>query len=316
MAHHSGGDPMLNRNIQRLQHFITVVQAGSISKAAVELNMSQPALTKSLQRLEDTIGATLLDRTPRGVEPTELGTALASRIRVILAEVRHAEEEIEALCGSMAGSIRVGAGPSIIDKMLPLAINEFAQRHADVRFIIREGLVEQLLQSLAAAEIDIAIVSNSRTADPDIFVSTPVLRDDLSVVTGPDHPLARMGHCNLEVLLQYRWVLPERSEPIRHRFEDVFRSVGLRTPSPVIETNSASCMKSLARYSGLVTWLPHILVAQECQEGVLAAIGIDDMVFRRQVYICQRKNAVSLPLHENFLAALKTTFNKVLSKET
>jgi len=300
---------VLTQDLQRLQQFLRVVDCGSIGRAAVTLRISQPALSKSLQRLEEVVGVKLLERSRRGISPTVFGQTLAAHARIIFAEVKSAEAEIEALRGTGAGRVRIGAGPSIIDQVLPGVIEPFCVEQPDVRVAVREGLVEDLLAALADTEIDIAIVSNSRGLDRERFVCQPVLQDDLTVVVAAGHPLAARRHCSLQDLLDQRWVLPDRDEPVRQRFDDVFRAAGLPPPTPTVETSSVICMKSLVRSGGFITWLPRLLAEHDHRAGLLVPIAVDEVSWERQVYVCWRRSSSLLPACAKFIATLCQSFS-------
>ncbi len=299
---------VLTQDLQRLRQFLRVVDCGSIGRAAVALGISQPALSKSLQRLEEVVGVKLLERSRRGIAPTVFGQTLAAHARIIFAEVKSAEAEIEALRGTGSGRVRIGAGPSIIDQVLPGVIETFCAEQPDIRVSVREGLVDDLLAALAKTEIDIAIVSNSRGLDRDLFICQPVLQDDLTVVVGAGHPLAARRNCTLQDLLGHRWVLPNRDEPVRQRFDDVFRAAGVPPPKPVVETSSVICMKSLVRSGAFVTWLPRLLAEHDHRAGHLVPIAIDGVAWERQVYVCWRRSSSLLPACAKFIATLCQSF--------
>lgn len=301
---------MLTQDLQRLQQFLRVVDCGSIGRAAVALGISQPALSKSLQRLEEVVGVKLLDRSRRGVVPTVFGQTLVAHARIIFAEVKSAEAEIESLRGTGAGRVRIGAGPSIIDQVLPGAIQAFRAEQPDVRVSVREGLVDDLLAALANTEIDVAIVSNSRGLDRELLICQPVLQDDLTVVVGAGHPLAVRRQCTLKDLLNQCWVLPNRDEPVRQRFDDVFRAAGLPPPKPAVETSSVICMKSLVRSGGFITWLPRLLAETDHRAGLLIPIAVDGVSWERQVYVCWRRSSSLLPACAKFIATLCQSFGE------
>ncbi|MCK9915255.1 LysR family transcriptional regulator [Microbacteriaceae bacterium K1510] len=300
---------MLTQDIQRLQQFLSVVEHGSIGRGALALGISQPALSKSLKRLEEVVGVKLLERSRRGVVPTTFGQTLAAHARIIVAEVNYAEEELKALRGARSGRVRIGAGPSVIDQVLPAAIEAFCADQPHVRLTVNEGLVEQLLAALANTEIDIAIVSNSRGLDQEHFVCQPVLQDDLTVVCGAGHPLAARGRATLAELLDYRWVLPNRDEPVRQRFDDVFRAAGVPPPKAIVETSSVICMRSLARTGGFITWMPRLLAEHDERAGLLLPIAIDGVTWERQVYVCWRRTNSLLPACAKFIALLRESFH-------
>ena len=106
---------------KRLKHFLTVYELGSIGQAAEKLLLTQPALSKSIRLLEDSLGVRLFERTTLGVVPTVFGKALALHAKAIEAEVRHAEAQIASLRGLAAGRVAVGVGPSVATSLMPLA---------------------------------------------------------------------------------------------------------------------------------------------------------------------------------------------------
>ena len=112
-----------------LRMLLTIVQWGSMSKAAVHLNISQSAVSKALGELERTMGSRLLDRTPQGIEPTVYGTALLNRATAIFDEVRQGVKDIEFLADPTAGEVRVGCNEPIAAGLLAAIIERLGRQH-------------------------------------------------------------------------------------------------------------------------------------------------------------------------------------------
>lgn len=246
---------------KRLKHFLTVYELGSIGQAAEKLLLTQPALSKSLRLLEDTLGVRLFERTTLGVVPTVFGKALALHAKAIEAQVRHAEAQISSLRGLAAGQVTVGVGPSIANQLMPLATERLRGRKLDVELVVTEGLVDDLVPALRRGEIDIAVGSWPRTAEP-AFTSEVIAMDQIRVFAHEDHPLVgkRVG---LAELIEHRWVQPPASQRWRQQFEEQFFDSGLPAPKASVVTNSSTYMKALLREQGYLSFLPGLLVTED-----------------------------------------------------
>jgi DNA-binding transcriptional LysR family regulator len=117
-----------------LHVLMAVVQAGSMNKAAALLHTTQPAVSRSITELEHTMGVRLLDRTPRGVEPTEFGRALLDGGTAMFDELRLAVKNIEYLADPTAGEVRIACNPSLATRFLPTVIDRISRRHPGIAF--------------------------------------------------------------------------------------------------------------------------------------------------------------------------------------
>ena len=127
-----------------------MADVGSITTAADALNVSQPALTKSIQKLEAEVGTKLFTRVPKGMQLTNAGEILAHHARVMENEYRHATMRIAELSGAEQGGLRVGAGPIWLVRILPPAVAEFQKSHPDVRVTLVGGVIDTLVPALVS----------------------------------------------------------------------------------------------------------------------------------------------------------------------
>ena len=154
-----------------LRHFLAVVNERSISAAAQRLAISQPALTKSIRKLETYLGAPLFERLPRGVSLTAFGETLLPHARRIEAECQFAETEMKALRGGHSGRLRLGAGPFFGAALLPAAIAKLQPRFPDLRVELDVGTNEVTHPRLFEGELDAVfcrLPDRGRTAAVDI----------------------------------------------------------------------------------------------------------------------------------------------------
>src|SRR5262245_28693661 len=146
---------------RQLAHFLAVADDSSIGKAAQRLNLTQPALSKSIKRLEQALKVRLFDRHARGVSPTVYGAALLARTRQVVTETRRAVEEIDFLRGSHSGTVTVAAGPSMLSRILPTAAARLVAKRPGIRVVVRQSLAEQIEAGLLRGELDLVVTTLS-----------------------------------------------------------------------------------------------------------------------------------------------------------
>lgn len=145
--------------LHQLRYFVAAAEAGTISRAAERCRVAQPSLSQQIRKLEDGLGVRLFDRLGRGVELTPEGRAFLPRARRILAEVRHAAEDIRRDVDEGAGRLAIGAIPTMAPYLLPPVISPLREAFPRCEISIREDLTEALLEAVADRELDLAVVS-------------------------------------------------------------------------------------------------------------------------------------------------------------
>ncbi|MEL6347178.1 MAG: LysR family transcriptional regulator [Myxococcota bacterium] len=165
-----------------LQHFLLVVEHGTLTRAARAANLTQPALTASLQRLEAFHGARLLHRGRQGARLTPAGAALLPRARLALAAVDAGRRAVAEVEGLDAGEVRLGGGATACTYLLPPIVADFRRRYPGVTFRMRERYTPQVVDDLAAGRIDIGVAQG----EPPPGRGDPWRDDPLVLVASPD----------------------------------------------------------------------------------------------------------------------------------
>ncbi|STF46333.1 putative DNA-binding transcriptional regulator of abgABT operon [Escherichia coli] len=150
--------------IHQIRAFVEVARQGSIRGASRMLNMSQPALSKSIQELEEGLAAQLFFRRSKGVTLTDAGESFYQHASLILEELRAAQEDIRQRQGQLAGQINIGMGASISRSLMPAVISRFHQQHPQVKVRIMEGQLVSMINELRQGELDFTI--NTYYQDP------------------------------------------------------------------------------------------------------------------------------------------------------
>lgn len=261
-------------DLRALPHFLACVRHGSLTDAAEALGISQPALSKAIQRLEASVGAPLLERGRFGVSPTPFGEALAARAEAIQAEIGRARDDIHALQGRGGAELVMGCGPSEANRLLPRALALLAKRHPGLRVTVLYGLNEALMPWVRQGEIELALSSVPGTATDPLLEHEHLFTDSAAVFARADHPLAGRRSVSVRDLASYPFCLARRRELERRALDELFLAAGLRAPEAAIETTSAVLMKSAVLESNYLTFLPRELAHPEERDGRLVALPV------------------------------------------
>ena len=145
--------------LEPLRHFALVAQHGTFTAAARHANVTQPALTASIKRLEAQMGARLFDRGPSGATLTAAGAALLPRARAALAAIEEGRRAVAEVMGLTVGTVRVGAGATVCTYYLPRTLAKFRARRPGVQIMLREANPDELLDALEAGDLDLVILA-------------------------------------------------------------------------------------------------------------------------------------------------------------
>src|SRR5258708_5810356 len=186
----------------------TVVKWGSMAKSASHLAMSQPAVSEALASLEAALGVRLLDRTPRGVEPTLYASALLKRGLVVFDELRQGIKEIEFLADPTAGEVRIGCIESLTAGFIPELIDQFSSKYP--RVLVRVDIAPfatQEFRDLRARSVDLALGRILKPVADDEIDTEVLFQDEYFVVAGSRSPWARRRKIALADLVDEPWIL-------------------------------------------------------------------------------------------------------------
>ena len=176
-----------------LAQFLAVYRHRSIGKACRELGLSQPALSKTIRRLEDKLNVRLFGRTSKGVEPTAYADTLARRAMVVGNELDRAEAEIEGIRTAIAGDVRIGVGPALAASLVSEALAAFLRNRPQMRVRLIEGLYEPLAEALLSGSLDFAITTRPTTPIASELSSEPLFTDRFLFAVSSKHALAGQG---------------------------------------------------------------------------------------------------------------------------
>ncbi|WP_341893249.1 LysR family transcriptional regulator [Variovorax sp. YR752] len=231
-------------NLIQLRYFVRVAEMGSFSKAAIELDVAQPALSRQVRLLETDLRVTLLQRTGRGVLLTEAGKRLYDHAIGILQLVAHAREDLSANRDEATGRIVIGLPPSM-GRMLTLPlVDAFKQHLPKARLAIVEGLSAHIVEWISTGRVDLGLVHNP-DANPAIE-TLHVLDEPLCLVSAAKGAARKQAPLPLAELAMLPLVLPEHSHAIRKLLETQAALGGLKL-NIAYEVSSVSAILELVR---------------------------------------------------------------------
>jgi LysR family transcriptional regulator, nitrogen assimilation regulatory protein len=212
-------------NLKQLEYFVTVAELGSFSKAAVALDIAQPALSRQVRALEVDLRETLLRRNGRGVSLTDAGRRLFEHSVGILNRVAQAREDMGAQRDEPVGRITLGMPPSIGRQLTLPLIDGFRRQLPKARVAIVEGLSSHITEWLASGRIELGLLYNPEPS-PSLTID-PLLQEPLCLVSAAGPSGSERGPVPLRALSRYPLVMPERQHVIRRLVESQATLAGL-----------------------------------------------------------------------------------------
>ena len=246
----------------------------SILGAAQAANMTQPAASKLLAELEDTLGVALFVRHARGVEPTWYGDVLLRHAKNALMELRQAQQEIADLKAGLTGHASIGTVVTSATSLVPMAVAQLKARSPRLLVNIEMDFSEVLVRQLLEGKFDVVVARvhhQERLAD---LIFEPFGEEAHAMYARADHPLVRKRGLALKDLAGQSWVLPPRGNVLRDRLTVLFVEQRLELPRQLVETASLPVIISLLQMSEMISALPSEVVRPYCESGVLKQLPI------------------------------------------
>ena len=268
-----------------LRYFLVLVDHRHVGRAADALGLSQPALSKCLGRLEEMAEAQLFERSRHGIILTPSGRILADRARAILRDIDAALEEVQSFQGSMNGTVRVGAIPTICEQFLPQAIRGIVADHRDLRISVSSNWNESLFAMLDAGETDLIVTGLKAPLSNARYVCRPLLHDEVGIVCRAAHPILSSRVLDAKALAGQSWAMAGGMAPGRQWLEERFAEHRLGRPAIVVETDSLVLAREVVLRSDLLGFLPLQIARTDIDAGRLIWKAFPVFTWRRTIFI-------------------------------
>ncbi len=235
----------------QLRYFLQVAERGNFTRAAEDLTISQPALSRSIQKLEDELGQPVFERKTRSVSLTEAGVLLQSRAQQMLTILEDTKAEITD--DGESGRIRVGAIPTIAPYFLPDLLRHFSSEFPKATLIVQESTTDVLLKSCTQGEIDLAILALPVPAK--YLEVEELFEEELLLVLPPDHPLIEKPRIRLSDVEPLPFVLLDEAHCLSDNIVTFCRERSVQ-PVAVERTSQLTMVQELVSLSHGVSMIP------------------------------------------------------------
>ncbi len=275
--------------------FMSVVQAGSMGKAAARLRTSQSAVSRTIADLEHALGVCLLDRSKRGIEATPYGRALIKRGIAVFDELRQGVKDIEFLADPTAGEVKVGASIAVAMSFASVVIDQLSRRYPRLVFDLLAADTVTATRALEERKVDLVIVHIIEQLDERHMNVEILFHEPHVVVAGVHSPWARRRRLKLADLMSEPWTLPPPDSPFGSVVYAAFRASGLNLPRTIVTSTLPARMALLA--SGrFLTMVPRVVLAFSAKSPVLKQLPIELPTTRRPLGIITLKNRSLSPV--------------------
>jgi DNA-binding transcriptional LysR family regulator len=288
----------MSLNLHLLRLFTTVVKAGSFSRAAEVLHISQPAISKGVRDFELQVGCRLLDRTPRGVRPTREGQALIGHAEALFAAERAAEDELLSLRSLDRGSLRIGASTTIATYMIADYLGRFHRTYPGIDLHVVSANTRDVAERMAAHEIEIALVEGP--VDSDELDSHPWRTDVMSLIVGPQHRFTRSktavpaAALNDEIL-----IVREPGSGTREIVSQALAAQGIE-PARTLEIGGTEAIKQAVAAGLGVSIVSTAAVADQLSLGRLKVVRMQDLRIERTLWQLKMPGRIDIPVATAF----------------
>jgi DNA-binding transcriptional LysR family regulator len=290
--------------LKDLDVFLAVAAVGGMGKAVERLNLSQPAISKAIADLEQTLGVRLLDRSRQGVEPTPYGTALVRRGTAVFDELRQCVGDIDFLADPTMGELRIGVVEGIASAFVAPLIQRLSMKHPRMTFSVEVAGTARLCSELSKRSIELAI-ARTTGALPEDQQGETLFSDSLVVVTAATNPLTRRRAIALADLLDEPWTL-EPSDTFYGRLAAMaFTGAGLTPPKATVVTNSRNFQNALLETGRFLTIYSSFVLGSPRKHRTLKALPIALPHTRTAVQIITPRYRSLSPLAQFFIEQMR-----------
>ncbi|MEO1238887.1 MAG: LysR substrate-binding domain-containing protein [Pseudomonadota bacterium] len=258
--------------LRQLRCFVTVARMKSFVAAADSLGLTQPAVSRSVRELEQTLGHDLFDRSTRGAELTRRGREFLDAVESGLLQIWQGTKAVVEDIGAHE-AVRIGALPNVCSQFLPRIVAEFKSHLPSVRVVISPGTNMGLLGGLRRGETDFVIGRLSSSEDMRGLVFEALYDEPIVFVVRPTHPLAGQTP-SLQDVLEYPLLLPPEETIIRQEVARFFAGQGVGRLPDVIETTSSDFQRAYLAITESVAVIPRGVIQREIETGRLVDLGI------------------------------------------
>ncbi|MCS7203952.1 MAG: selenium metabolism-associated LysR family transcriptional regulator [Thermodesulfovibrio sp.] len=289
----------------KLKVFCTVAETKSFSKTSEIIHLTQPAVSLQIQALEELYETKLFDRSSGNITLTPAGEILYKYAKQILHLYAEAAKEISKITGLIKGCVKIGAGTTVGNYILPAIVVDFKKKHPKIRVSVSIGNSKKILEMLNAGMIDFGVISEIPGKTK--FSIEPLITDELCVICASDHPLAKLKSVSIYDVIKEPFVIREEGSSTRLIIEKFFTEYGISVSDlhiVLILGSTDSIKEAVERGIGL-SIASKWAIRKEVSCGNLKILNLKEGKITREFYIVLPKNIILSPPIEEFITYLK-----------
>ncbi|MFS2139370.1 LysR family transcriptional regulator [Duganella sp. Dugasp56] len=291
-----------------LRYFEVIATEGNLGRAAARLFRTQPALTKSIDRLEAILGAQLFEKAGRGVKLTAAGAVLLTRTRQMALLIEETSREMKEHASGLKGKVRIGCVPTLAEHMMPAVFQELLADAPEVEVELKVAMNDAILSALRDGELDLVV--GPIVESDEHLVSEQFSEDEVVVLASRDHEIFK-GPYALADLLRYKWVLPATSVASRQWLDHTFERNGLARPAVQIESNVLIMILPIIEQTHLLGFVARFNL--QSQKTYLREVELPETTMRRPLGLTYRSGGYMSPVVQRTVAILRSQ-NSALSR--
>ncbi len=285
-------------DIGQLEVLVTVAREKSFSRAAQVLGRTQPAVSQTIRRLEQELGAPVFDRSSKDGTPTAAGDVMIGYARQILNLRQNALAAVKDLRDVRSGKITLSANEHTVFAILPI-VNEFHLKHPDVKIEVKRGVASRIPDEIASREVELGVLS-FKPKDP-ALVSVSIGSDDIVLIVAKGHRFASKKEVPIGELGTERLIAHNARSPYRKHVIETFENNDTKL-NIAIELPSLEAIKRLVEAGSGIALVPRLSAVSEIEKGSLVGIEVRELKLTRKLNIVYRKNAVLSHAAREFIA--------------
>ncbi|MEI4488659.1 LysR family transcriptional regulator [Frigidibacter sp. MR17.14] len=261
--------------LRQLSLAVALQDLGSLRKAAERLGVSQPAATKMLTEMEQSLGLPLFERNRRGLTPTIYGEVLIRQAHLLLSGFGDLREALAALASGAEGRLAIGSITAAAAGPLALAVARMKEAHPRAEISITIDTSDMLMPQLEQGRLDVVIGRRVGARLARLTDFAELSPEGLSIVAGAHNPVAAEGRLTLRDLARRAWIMQPMSSPLRQVVEATFRAERIPAPESIVETGSMLMATTLLQNSQMLAVMPHMVAAHYVASGILQILPVE-----------------------------------------
>lgn len=288
-----------------IHYLLAIAEHGTFMAAARAENISQPALSNRIKRLESQLGVRLIDRGRHGATINKFGMLVLRHARTLDSILDRVVEEVELERQGLLGPLVIGCTPVAATQLVPTAISEIAKSDKRIVISVIEEEDEPLLEKLKSGQIEIALGGVGSRRQPAEIIQEQLAQFPVQAVVGSANRFWARKVATLTELLDEQWALPASGGIFREQINAAFLNSGVPFPSTFWSCSTIVSLRALVQHANCISLMPSHAFALESRAGVIRGIRLRDLHIKRSIAIMRLKNTPLSPLTERFVEALR-----------